>query len=179
MPVLSDERPLTPEEYSELKKAIAALKASFGWGRVKVEANRRLEPQVVGRPKVWHEIRLFTLWLIVQTWALRNNCKIDTACHHLEKYGGLLRDTETGSEALVSGSERIRRLYYEANTELDAYEVKYKNIIKLDREDFYSLKERLFNYAEILSMYEIFFASGLSKASGSNLTLGTLGLPRR
>jgi hypothetical protein len=160
-----NQHPLTHDEYKGLQETIADLVASCGLGPVKAAVNRRPEPQDVGRPKVWHQFRLYTLWLIVKTWALRENHKIDRACKRLAKIGGLVQDNRLGGSTLVSTAERIRRLFYEADLELDNYESEYKGTIRLNREECGTLKERLLTYAEILANYEFFFASGLAKAS--------------
>jgi hypothetical protein len=140
MRVSSQQLPLSPEE-EWLQAAISELVNSFGVGPVKAEVNRRPAPRESGRPKLWHQMRLFTLWLIVETWAIRQNHSIDGACRQLEKIGGLLQDTRVEATTLTTNSKRIRRLYYEAAAELDKYEIEYKEQIKLDRKEYASLKK--------------------------------------
>jgi hypothetical protein len=122
MRVSPQQSPIRPEE-EWLQAAIAELVNSFGVGPVKAEVNRRRAPRESGRPKLWHQARLFTVWLIVETWAFRQNHNIDGACRELEKIGGLLQDTRNGTTTLTENSKRIRRLYYEADAEFGKYEV--------------------------------------------------------
>jgi hypothetical protein len=159
----SQHGPLSPED-EWLQETISKLVENFGVGQVKAEVNRRPPPKESGRPKLWHQMRLFTLWLIVRIWALHHNNSVDAACRHLEKLGGLLEDTREGESGLITNAQSIRRLYYEADSELDRYEIQYKNSVRLDRQEYLSLKERLTSYPELLIRFE-FFAAGLSKAS--------------
>jgi hypothetical protein len=84
---------------------MADLVKDFGLGPVKQEINPRPKPQDSGRPKVWDDLQLFSLWLIVQAWALRGNHEINTACRLLEEAtGGLTMYTEAGDGVLGWGS---------------------------------------------------------------------------
>lgn len=163
MPHSSQQRRLRPEE-ERLQAAISELVNSFGCGPVNAEVNRRPAPRESGRPKLWHQMRLFTLWLIVETWAIRQNRNIDRACRQLAKIGGLLQDVRDGETILTTNSTRIRRLYYEAGLALEKYEIEYREMFKFDRKDYGTLKERLSTYPELICRVE-FFTGGLSKAN--------------
>jgi hypothetical protein len=141
-------RQLTHEEYAKFREQLADFITDFGLGRVKAVVNRRPEPKgprESGRPKIWYQSRLFTIWLIVQTFAQREP-KIGKICRSLSEKMIL----EDGTTAF-SSSERIRRLFYEAEAQLEKYEIQYGDIIKPECDDYLRLKERLFGYSEVLS----------------------------
>ena len=76
---------LSPENYQLLYEVVAGLVADFGFRPVKQEINRRPRPRANGRPKEWDEHRLFSLWLIVQAWAIFSNGSISSGCEALSK----------------------------------------------------------------------------------------------
>ena len=133
---------LTRKEYQEFQQQFAQSKAKYGVDRVKAEANRRPEPNDPGRPRVWDQRQLFTLWLIVQTF-FQDEPNIDKVCQSLAK----------DLPHLFSTGERVRRLFYEAEAELDKYEE--TNAFVIDEDTPRTLKERLFGYTEMLSTYEL------------------------
>jgi hypothetical protein len=80
----SFQQSLSPDEYQLLNEVLEELVNDFGLGPVRQEINRRPRPLENGRPKVWDDHRLFSLWLIVQTWVLAGSCNVNAACKALE-----------------------------------------------------------------------------------------------
>ena len=115
----------------ELHQAIADLVDAFGLGPVKAEIKRRPAPRGVGDARIWHEMRLFTLWLIVETWALIEDGNISSACHQLEQAGGLVEIGFRKTKVLAKNWKRIRSLYYDANAALNNYEFEHKEQLRL------------------------------------------------
>jgi hypothetical protein len=160
MRVSSDHSPLSPEEGKFLHEVLADLIDDFGLSLVKHEVNRLPKPRANGRPKVWDECRLFSLWLIVQAWALRGNHSINSACKLLEKStGGLTMYTESGGRVLVEDFRIIRKEFYKADAELDKHDVCHKHSMTPRRTQFGPLRNRLNRHAQSLSKHEPFFTS--------------------
>jgi hypothetical protein len=155
-----DEERLSSEEDKLLNGVMVELIASFGLGPVKQEVYRRPKSQPIGRRKIWDEYRLFSLWIIVQAWALRGNHKINSACRLLESAtGGLTMYTQNGDGILVGSAQIIRKQYYKADAELDRYEIRRKNKKTSDRAQLSSIRDRLQRHAKFLSEYEPLFTS--------------------
>jgi hypothetical protein len=152
---------LSPDDHKLLREVVAGLVGDFGLGPVKQEINRRPKRKDNGRPKVWDNYRLFSLWLIVQTWALRGNLKINGACGAIEKAaGGLTTDTEGGGSIVLENAKIIRKQFYKADAALDAYDS-----ARPTKERSGSLRERLKKQAYSLSENATWFSSGPELAS--------------
>jgi hypothetical protein len=163
----TDHYPIGPDKETLLHAVIAELIRDFGLGPVKQEINRPPRPRNHGRPKVWDEIRLFSLWLIVQTLALKGNHKINSACRLLEKLtGGLTMYPENGSSVLLGRAQIIRKQFYKADAELDKYEARHRGDMTPTSTPYITLRERLQRHAEILSKHEPFFADSDEITSG-------------
>ena len=119
MRVSSDRRPLSKQEDELLDAVIDDLVERFGLGPVKQETNRRPKPKDNGHPRVWDHTRLFSLWLIVQAWALREHLKILPTCRLLEeRTGGLTMYAECGDAIVLKTSKQILKQFNKAATAL-------------------------------------------------------------
>jgi hypothetical protein len=79
----------------------------------------------VGHPKMWYQIRLLTLWFIVQNFVQLKNITIRNACKHIERMGGVFEysnDDGVVWSMVASTQEQIRRLYYEGDKAFDEFE---------------------------------------------------------
>src|ERR1700682_6351208 len=83
-PLETRQRRPTRSEYAELKQRLARDIEKYGRDLLKAEVNRKPVSKPQGRPPVWDQWRLFTLWLIIHSFARRGNLKIANACKYIE-----------------------------------------------------------------------------------------------
>lgn len=146
-----------------LNEVVTDLIETFGLGRVKAEVNRRPRPQETGRPALLNRLGMFSFWLIVKTFALREGGKIDTACQQIAKRGLIYQDYFHKPAISLSGPNRIRKHFYKADAELDKYDIDHSGSIAHVK--FGSFKQRLLDRAIKLSQNDSYFADVLSLVS--------------
>jgi hypothetical protein len=122
------EDPEFPGGYSDLVRAVICLKLRFGEDHVKVVLKHLPKRHLAGHPKYWYDTKLFALWLIIQNTSKILGVTIEQACSKIAKIGGIFASFDDECKIqmlLVSRGQRIRHLYYEAESSFRDFEAQH------------------------------------------------------
>jgi hypothetical protein len=117
--------PILRTDRAELEGKVEYLKNRFGPKPLQDAIKLLPKPKDKGHPKMWHQIRLFTLWFLIQHVGHLKNINIRNACKRIQAMGGVfeyINEKGVAWSKVASEGEQIRRLYYDADRAFGEFE---------------------------------------------------------